>query len=137
METKEAVDNIDAICSVKGVDCCLIGPNDLSIALGKNYIIIIASINNVCCHPSINGNPMFLIYTSSIFYDCCRISFFDIYLGCPGQQDSEIMISAIDRVITACNRAGVIPGIHINDVKLACKWKARGMKLISSGIYHT
>jgi 2-keto-3-deoxy-L-rhamnonate aldolase RhmA len=30
IETKEAVKNIDAICSVDGIDCCYIGPSDLS-----------------------------------------------------------------------------------------------------------
>ena len=34
VETQQAVDNIDEILSVEGVDVALIGPNDLSIALG-------------------------------------------------------------------------------------------------------
>ncbi len=34
IETREAIDNIDAILSVEGIDVGLIGPNDLSIALG-------------------------------------------------------------------------------------------------------
>jgi 2-keto-3-deoxy-L-rhamnonate aldolase RhmA len=34
IETKEAVDNIDAIASVPGVDVLFIGPNDLSFSLG-------------------------------------------------------------------------------------------------------
>jgi 2-keto-3-deoxy-L-rhamnonate aldolase RhmA len=34
IETREALDNIDAILSVPGVDVAFIGPNDLSIALG-------------------------------------------------------------------------------------------------------
>ena len=34
IETKEAIENIDAILSVEGIDVGLIGPNDLSIALG-------------------------------------------------------------------------------------------------------
>ena len=34
IETKEAIDNIDAIAEVKGIDVLLIGPNDLAISLG-------------------------------------------------------------------------------------------------------
>lgn len=34
IESKEAINNIDALLSVKGVDAALIGPNDLSISLG-------------------------------------------------------------------------------------------------------
>jgi len=34
IETQEAVENIDAILSVEGIDVSLIGPNDLSISLG-------------------------------------------------------------------------------------------------------
>jgi 2-keto-3-deoxy-L-rhamnonate aldolase RhmA len=34
IETQEAVENIDAILSVEGIDVGLIGPNDLSISLG-------------------------------------------------------------------------------------------------------
>jgi len=34
IETKEAIDNIEEILDVKGIDVGLIGPNDLSISLG-------------------------------------------------------------------------------------------------------
>lgn len=34
IETREAIENIDAIISVEGIDVGLIGPNDLSISLG-------------------------------------------------------------------------------------------------------
>lgn len=34
IETKQAIDNIDAIAAVPGIDAMLIGPNDLSISLG-------------------------------------------------------------------------------------------------------
>jgi 2-keto-3-deoxy-L-rhamnonate aldolase RhmA len=34
IETREAVERLDAILSVGGVDAALIGPNDLAIALG-------------------------------------------------------------------------------------------------------
>jgi len=34
IETKEAIDNIDAILSVEGIDVGVVGPNDLSVSLG-------------------------------------------------------------------------------------------------------
>jgi 4-hydroxy-2-oxoheptanedioate aldolase len=34
IETKEALDNLDAICSVEGLDAVYIGPSDLSLSLG-------------------------------------------------------------------------------------------------------
>ena len=33
-ETKDAIDNVDSILSVKGIDCAIIGPCDLSMSLG-------------------------------------------------------------------------------------------------------
>ena len=36
IETKEAIDNLEAIAAVEGVDVLFIGPADLSIALGRN-----------------------------------------------------------------------------------------------------
>jgi 4-hydroxy-2-oxoheptanedioate aldolase len=34
IETKQALDNLDAICSVEGIDAVYIGPSDLSLSLG-------------------------------------------------------------------------------------------------------
>jgi 2-keto-3-deoxy-L-rhamnonate aldolase RhmA len=34
IETREAIENVDSILSVEGIDVGLIGPNDLSISLG-------------------------------------------------------------------------------------------------------
>jgi 2-keto-3-deoxy-L-rhamnonate aldolase RhmA len=51
IETQEAIENIDAILSVEGIDVGLIGPNDLSISLGipdqMNSEILIKSIGKV------------------------------------------------------------------------------------------
>jgi len=48
VETKDAVNNLDDILSVKGVDIALIGPNDLSISLGvagqKSSPVLIGAI---------------------------------------------------------------------------------------------
>lgn len=35
IETQEAVDNLDAICTVPGLDAVYIGPSDLSVSIGK------------------------------------------------------------------------------------------------------
>jgi 4-hydroxy-2-oxoheptanedioate aldolase len=35
IETRQAVDNLDAILAVKGIDGVYIGPSDLSLSLGK------------------------------------------------------------------------------------------------------
>merc|ERR1712151_837444 len=37
IETVEAIENIDEICSVPGLDCVILGANDLSAALGVPY----------------------------------------------------------------------------------------------------
>lgn len=37
IETTDALENIDAICSVPGLDCVVIGANDLSGAMGLPY----------------------------------------------------------------------------------------------------
>src|SRR5260370_32324259 len=34
IETQQAIDNVDEICSVPGIDVLLVGPSDLSIELG-------------------------------------------------------------------------------------------------------
>merc|ERR1740120_431354 len=37
IETVEAIENVDEICSVPGLDCVILGANDLSAALGVPY----------------------------------------------------------------------------------------------------
>merc|ERR1711939_715361 len=37
IETVEAIENIDEICAVEGLDCVILGANDLSAALGVPY----------------------------------------------------------------------------------------------------
>ena len=34
IETKQALDNLDAICAVEGIDAVYVGPSDLSLSLG-------------------------------------------------------------------------------------------------------
>lgn len=85
IETRGAIENIEEIAATPGVDVTLIGPNDLSIALGV-----------------------------------------------PDQQDHPTMQAAIQKMIDACQRHGVFPAIHINDLKLAVRWAKQGMRLVSS-----
>jgi 2-dehydro-3-deoxyglucarate aldolase/4-hydroxy-2-oxoheptanedioate aldolase len=85
VEMREAVENIDEIVSTPGVDVALIGPNDLSIALGV-----------------------------------------------PGQQNHPTVQAAIQKTMAACQRHGVAPGIHMNDLSLAVHWAKQGMRLVSS-----
>ena len=55
-----------------------------------------------------------------------------IALGVPGQTDSPVLTRAIEAVIAACQRHGVVPGIQMNDLDLAVQWAEKGMRLISS-----
>ena len=86
IETRAALENLEEIITIPGVDAAFIGPNDLSIALGL-----------------------------------------------PGQLESAEVQAAIKRTITTCQQHGVIPALHMNDVKLATYWAGQGMRLISIG----
>ena len=71
IETKQAIDNIHDICNVDGVDVVLIGPNDLSIALGVpgdiQCELMQQSIQKVidACHKT-NGRVIPAIHHNSI-----------------------------------------------------------------------
>jgi 4-hydroxy-2-oxoheptanedioate aldolase len=90
IETAQALENLDEILSVPGVDAAYIGPADLSLALGL-----------------------------------------------PPRQDhdDDRFVNAKRRIVEACNRHGVIPGIHAN-AKLAAKHVQDGFRfiLISSDV---
>ena len=84
VESPTAVENLDDMLSVPGVDVALVGPNDLSI----NY-------------------------------------------GIPGQYEEPTFEEALLKVIEACDRHGVAPGIHFNDPALVERWIERGMRVVS------
>jgi len=86
VETRQAVESIEEILAVPGVDAALVGPNDLSIAFGV-----------------------------------------------PGQSDHPMVTSAIEKTITACERAGVTPAIHMPSLDNAAYWAGKGMRMISTG----
>ncbi|MGB2869887.1 MAG: aldolase/citrate lyase family protein [Bacteroidota bacterium] len=69
VETQQAVENLDEILSVEGVDVALIGPNDLSIALGvpgklddPKLIAAVETMKKACAHhkvfPAIHMNDL-------------------------------------------------------------------------------
>jgi 2-keto-3-deoxy-L-rhamnonate aldolase RhmA len=83
IERRRAIENIDSLLSVAGIDVALIGPNDLSISLGV-----------------------------------------------PGDEDNPIMVEAIQKVVEACERHGIVSGIHLGDMKRLLFWKERGMRFL-------
>ena len=91
IETVAALESIDSIVSVPGVDAVYIGPADLSMSLGLRP------------GPDNPGEP------------------FD---------------SALAAVVAACNRHGVVPGIHAN-AALAEKRAGAGFKMITVGFDST
>jgi 4-hydroxy-2-oxoheptanedioate aldolase len=67
IETADALDHLDEILSVEGVDAVYVGPADLSLSLGLP----------------------------------------------PGNNDdSATFTAAVEAIVTACRRHGVVPGIH-------------------------
>jgi 2-keto-3-deoxy-L-rhamnonate aldolase RhmA len=84
IETAEALEQLDAILPIPGVDAALVGPTDLSLALGVG-----------------------------------------------GQMQHPLLVEAIERVLAACRRHGVVPAIHTNDVAMTAEWARRGMRLVS------
>ncbi len=51
-------------------------------------------------------------------------------VGVPGQIHHPEVTSRIERVIAACNRAGVAPGLHTYDVESAQGWITKGVRFL-------
>jgi 2-keto-3-deoxy-L-rhamnonate aldolase RhmA len=83
IERREAIERIEEIAAVPGVDVCLIGPNDLTLSLGAS------------------------------------------------SRHDPAVIAAIERVIAACDAAGIASGIHILDVEELGMWMRKGMRMIT------
>jgi 4-hydroxy-2-oxoheptanedioate aldolase len=88
IETREAIENIDAILAVPGVDCAFIGPNDLHISYG---------------------------------------------LAPTYWSDAPDFVAAIDRMLAACARSGVIPGILSADAAQARARAEQGFRFVGFG----
>lgn len=54
-----------------------------------------------------------------------------ISLGLPGQPDHPQVLQAIDRVLAACEKYHVVPGIHLNNVDRLVEWLRRGMRMVA------
>ena len=52
-------------------------------------------------------------------------------LGIPGQISHPKEIESIDKVLNACQKNNVIPGIHMSDLKMLKSWIEKGMRFIS------
>jgi len=89
IETVRAVECVDELLSLKGLDVIMIGPADLSIALGM-----------------------------------------------PGQFENPAFIKTIEKVIDACNRHNVVPGIQTRSKAMAKAWADRGMRFVGVAAEH-
>ena len=83
-ETQKAVENIEELVSIPGVDAIMIGPHDLSLSLGL-----------------------------------------------VGQLKHPRMVEAYERMISACRKYGVAPGIHLTEMDQAKEWLAKGMRFFT------
>jgi 4-hydroxy-2-oxoheptanedioate aldolase len=88
IETQEALDNLDEILSVKGLDAIYVGPSDLSISLGYN--------------PG-------------------------------GDKPDEWMMAALKKILYACKRHKVQPGLHCGAPAYAKKAIAMGFTFVTVG----
>ncbi|MFN8059241.1 MAG: aldolase/citrate lyase family protein [Vicinamibacterales bacterium] len=59
-----------------------------------------------------------------------------ISMGIPGEVTHPRFVAAVERVIAACERRGVAPGIHLRSPAAAPDWMARGMRFVSAGAEH-
>ncbi len=83
IEHRDALDRLDEILSVPGLDAVLIGPFDLAISYGLATL------------------------------------------------DDPTLDAAIATIIDACQRHSVAPGIHVDSIDAARRWRERGVQLLS------
>jgi len=83
IESKAAVERLDDLLSVPGVDVAMLGVMDLSLSLGV-----------------------------------------------PGEITNPAVVEHVKRVIEACGRHGVAPGIHLSDMAALKKWHDEGMRCL-------
>ncbi len=84
IESIQAMERLDEIISVRGIDAVFIGPEDLSQSMGM-----------------------------------------------AGQIEHNRMLDAYQRVVDACLRHGVAPGMHFRDLDMMKEWMARGMRFVA------
>jgi len=83
IENRPALEQLDDLLTVPGVDVALVGPEDMSIAL-----------------------------------------------GIPGDMDHPALEDAMRRVVSACQRHGVVPGVFAASVPQARRWLGLGMRFL-------
>jgi 2-dehydro-3-deoxyglucarate aldolase/4-hydroxy-2-oxoheptanedioate aldolase len=59
-----------------------------------------------------------------------------ISLGIPGQFDHPKLLEKVDLFVKACERHGVVPGIHCRNAQMAMPWLERGMRFLGCGSEH-
>ncbi|HTP32298.1 MAG TPA: aldolase/citrate lyase family protein [Candidatus Acidoferrales bacterium] len=59
-----------------------------------------------------------------------------VSLGVPGQFDHPKMIETVERIIAACDRHGVVPGIQTRGIAMARTWAERGMRFVGVAAEH-
>jgi 4-hydroxy-2-oxoheptanedioate aldolase len=86
IETQQALENLDAILSVEGLDGVYVGPGDLSLSLlGHGQV----------------------------------------------DNDSPVMLRALDQIIEATTRQKLVAGIHTNSPEYAARWIAIGFRFVT------
>ena len=86
IETRRAMENLDAILSTPGIDAVYLGPSDLAVS----------------------------------------------HLMKPtGSPTEQAHIDLIEVVLDACQRHGIVPGIHQDSVESAARWAERGFRMIN------
>jgi|SRR5690349_11432900 len=89
IETVRAVEAMDELLSLPGLDVVMVGPADLSTAL-----------------------------------------------GIPGQFDNPKFIETVERIVAACLRHNVVPGIQTRGVAMSKAWADRGMRFVGVAAEH-
>jgi 4-hydroxy-2-oxoheptanedioate aldolase len=84
IETRQAVENIDAILDVPGISAIYVGPSDLAFSMGKT--------------PALDS------------------------------EDSE-QLGMYEKLIAACNKRGIYPGIHCGQPAYAARMIKMGFRL--------
>lgn len=84
IESSLAVDNVEKIAAVRGIDVCMMGTNDLSLEMGY-----------------------------------------------PGQGSHPEVKNAVQRVVDACTKAGIVSGNHIASIEMLRHWMGQGMRMIT------
>ena len=60
-----------------------------------------------------------------------------ISLDVPGEFEHPRLLERVSRLVEACQRYRVVPGIHLRTTALAKTWVGRGMRFVGCGSEHT